>query len=177
MLKLVSSNDIYMEAVRAVLLGSPGVGKTWAAAKASEYWKEGVLKDILVILSDDNGLDGLAQAGKEIPHVIDLTGLQGPRLMKALKEIPKAVEHYIKELGIKTVIDDSISMRDYNLSAHLSQIHSGFALYDALLSTHREYFFGLKSLPVNLISTWPLRLSSKRVLSLQGWNHTSHQWT
>jgi hypothetical protein len=152
-MNLQTSKEITAQYLRALVLGPPGVGKTFACATISEHFKNGgELKDLLWFLFDDGGLDGFAEYGISVP-VFDFTKLSGPQLTKGIREAVKEAKDRVANGVTKTIVADSLTVFDKALLSHLMTLHEKWGLYNALLKEHSLFFHNIKKLPCHVLFT------------------------
>lgn len=147
----ISSVDQAATRIRTVLMGAPGVGKTFCAATLCEFWgKEKTLKDMYWISFDSNALAGFAEQGIVVPHVWDFTSVApkdlGQEITKMIADIGKTV----KEHGIKAVVVDTVTALD-NLGRQYTEAHSieGFERWTVVTGLHSRVYSAIRDLPVH----------------------------
>ena len=131
-----------------IVHGTPGAGKTFFAASASEFFPDDMndlgqgkirdLEDMLWISVDDGATAGF-KAAKIRVRELDLRALMGE------KGVPTALDMVRKLVStqkFKYVVLDTISQLDKYLGGYYAQIHADnpntFSLYRDILARHRR---------------------------------------
>lgn len=153
-----NSKETTLDRFRLMLIGPPGEGKTTTALTASEKAPDGMvgneewrdLDDLFVVLYDNGGLDTAHDFKLNVPHV-DLSNEKAGTIGNLEKKILKMVAKRVEEGQTKTVIFSSLSTRDKIVLSNLQEQYEKFALYNALLANHTQFFNTVRQLPCNVI--------------------------
>lgn len=161
-----ASSELTLKNWRMLLYGPPKHGKTFCALTASEKFPDVEdlseydgppleLDDLLFLLSDEGGLDGLAEYNITVP-VIDVSREGGGLIVNSLiPKIHKEIEERVKKGVTKTVIVDAISTFDRIFKAYQADQfpdprHQA-QMYGAILGNHMKLFGSLKRLDCNVL--------------------------
>lgn len=153
----VSSIDTMFDGA-LVIHGPPGVGKTWFAGTASEFWPELVpsakrieLLDMLWFQVDAGATAGFAEQNIVLPkgHVIDVRGAIAQHgLLKGLNGTMDLLDQQCQKLRPKYVVADTISMLDKFMvdyyEARCPMMDNGepvpFWTFKQILMLHRRFY-------------------------------------
>lgn len=155
-----------MKNLRAVVFGPPGQGKTFSCITLSEkcpaafsHIKQGVVKhpervnldDLLYIMFDSGGLDGLLEQNLSVP-MIDASHTPTKDVKNVCKEVVGLAADRVKAGKTKVVIIDTVTALNGMLETfYKEQGLSGFDLYGNVKVEHLKFALGLKGLPCDII--------------------------
>lgn len=162
---VTSSKETTLDSWRMLIYGPPKHGKTFTALTASEKFPDDpiltpqeetlVLDDLLFIEADEGGLDGLVEHNVEVP-MIDVSKIGGGKLINSRWEkIVKEIEGRVKSGETKTVVLDTLSSIDRDITYYQRQQfpdpkHNA-QMYGAVLGSHMRIFGELRRLPCNIL--------------------------
>jgi len=149
----IVSTDQAAQNIKAVLMGSPKVGKTFCAATLSEYWgtKE-PLKDVYWASFDTNAVAGFAEQGIVAPYVWDFSNVKPVAFGVEIDRMVADLQAVMKETTLRGVVVDTISALDIMAQdAADSKNLEKFEKWDLVKVLHKKVMDPLLRMPVPVI--------------------------
>jgi len=154
-----SSRDTSLDHMCMTIYGPSSIGKTWYALTASAQWTGGAtdIQDLVVLMFDRGGLDGVTSAGINVPY-IDVNKWmydQASNIEQALVYCTTKAAAAV-HAGVRTIVVDTVSSLDRLLDAHFevktpAGPRKSFEKYNSMAIQHNLFYSALARLQADIV--------------------------